>query len=43
MTKEQLLKEQLLKEAVIEWLLKSGSDDVGKLLESATLGTYKEE
>lgn len=38
-----MTKEQLLKEAVIEWLLKNGSDDVEKLLESATLGTYKEE
>ncbi|MED1303678.1 hypothetical protein P4U65_24635 [Bacillus pacificus] len=39
----EMKKEQLLKEATIEWLLNIGNDDVGELLESATLGTYKEE
>lgn len=38
-----MTKEQLLKEAAIEWLLNGGSEDVSELLESATLGTYKEE
>ncbi len=38
-----MTREQLLKEAAIEWLLKSGSEDVGELLESVRLGTYKEE
>ncbi|MGY3419176.1 hypothetical protein ACVWY4_005405 [Bacillus mycoides] len=38
-----MTKEQLLKQAAIEWLLKSGSEDVEELLKTATLSTYKEE
>lgn len=38
-----MTKDQLLKEAAIEWLLNGGSEDVGELLESVRLGTYKEE
>lgn len=38
-----MTKEQLLKEAAIEWLLKSGNEDVEELLKTATLSTYKEE
>lgn len=38
-----MTKEQLLKQAAIEWLLKSGNDDVEELLKTATLSTYKEE
>lgn len=39
----EMTKEQLLKQAAIEWLLKSGNDDVDELLKAATLSTYKEE
>lgn len=38
-----MTKEQLLREATIEWLLKSGNDNVEELLNSATSSTYKEE
>lgn len=38
-----MTKEQLLKEAAIEWLLKSGNDDVEELLKSATSGVYIKE
>lgn len=39
----EMTKEQLLKQAAIEWLLKSGNDDVEELLKSAVSSTYKEE
>jgi len=39
----EMTKEQLLKQAAIEWLLKSGNDDVEELLQSAVSSTYKEE
>ncbi|AUG88596.1 hypothetical protein [Bacillus phage BVE2] len=38
-----MTKEQLLKEAAIEWLLKSGNNDVEELLKSTMSSTYKKE
>ncbi|PWE71489.1 hypothetical protein B1R38_20640 [Bacillus cereus] len=39
----EMTKEQLLKQAAIEWLLKSGNENVEELLKSATSNAYKEE
>lgn len=36
-----MTKEQLLKEAAIQWLLKSGNDDVEELLKEVELDTYR--
>lgn len=38
-----MTKEQLLKQAAIEWLLKSGNDNVEELLKEATSSTYRDE